>query len=173
MATRRKAAVGGRAGKSRDVAQGAARRAGRVVRQSAPPRAPFVLLIVGLLGGALASLLLLNTVLAEDAFTLSRLQQNNKLLDQQRQQMQGDIAREESPASLDEKARELGMKPPTQPAWISPDGTVTGTRGFRPVPNAAAATAGAVGVLGVPGAIIPGEGVPSASGTGAGGRGTP
>ncbi|MCP2338297.1 hypothetical protein [Actinomadura rupiterrae] len=143
------------------------------MRQSAPPRTPFVLLIVGLLGGALASLLLLNTVLAEDAFTLSRLQQNNKLLDQQRQQMQSDIAREEAPASLDAKARGYGMRPPTQPAWISPDGTVTGTRGVRPVPNAAAATAGAAGVLGVPGAIIPGEGVPSAPGAGDGGQGAP
>src|SRR5262249_36267119 len=49
------------------------------------PRAPFVLLILALLGGALISLLLLNTVLAKDAFTLTELQQSNKQLVQQRQ----------------------------------------------------------------------------------------
>ncbi|MGH3388052.1 MAG: hypothetical protein ACRDOO_04160, partial [Actinomadura sp.] len=58
------------------------------VAPAAPPRAPFVLLVLGLLGGALVSLLLLNTVLAEDAFTRTKLQRSNKQLNEQRQALQ-------------------------------------------------------------------------------------
>ena len=68
-----------------------------------------MLLVVGLLGGALVSLLLLNTVLAQDAFTLSELQRSNQQLNERKQALQEDIARESSPAVLHAKARGLGM----------------------------------------------------------------
>jgi hypothetical protein len=127
--------------------------------QGTPPRAPFVLLVVGLLGGALVSLLLLNTVLAEDAFTLTRLQRSNKQLNQQRQALQEEIAREEAPAVLAQKARALGMKQPTRPAFVDAQSRrVVGPK-MRPVPHAAAAAAGAAGVVAVPGAVVPGDGV--------------
>ncbi|MQY02326.1 hypothetical protein [Actinomadura macrotermitis] len=146
----------------------------RTLRHPAAPRAPFVLLIVGLLGGALISLLFLNTVLAEDAFELSRLQQNNKLLAQRKQGLQEEIAREEAPGNLDRKARALGMRKSEQLAyWNGPMGRpINGP--VRPVPNAAAASAGAAGVLGIPGAVIPGDGIPTAPGgrTAAPGAGT-
>ncbi|WP_345025522.1 hypothetical protein, partial [Actinomadura keratinilytica] len=139
-------------------------------RGAAPPRTPFVLLIVGLLGGALVSLLLLNTVLAEDAFTLTRLQKSNKLLAQQKEALQEDIAREESPAILAQRAEALGMVRPTQVAYLDePTGRVIGGP-VRPVPHAAAATAGAAGVVGIPGAVVPGDGVPTSSDTGASGE---
>ncbi|WP_207944617.1 FtsB family cell division protein [Actinomadura rubrisoli] len=138
----------------------------RKERQSvvqAPPRAPFVLLIMGLLGGALVSLLLLNTVLAKDAFTLTRLQQSNKMLEQQRQAYQEEIAREDSPASLDRKARALGLKPREGVAFVDSDtGRTTGGT-IRPVPHSAAASAGAASVLGIPGTVVPGDGVPQAA----------
>ncbi|MFI0484531.1 hypothetical protein [Actinomadura sp. 9N215] len=128
-----------------------------------PPRAPFVLLIVGLLGGALVSLLLLNTVLAEDAFTLTRLQQNNKRLDQQRQALEEDIARGDSPAQLSNKAKGLGMRPAEDHAFFD-TGTGRASGGtIRPVPPEAAAAAGAAGVVGVPGTVVPGDGVPPAA----------
>ncbi|MEO3823619.1 hypothetical protein [Actinomadura sp. B10D3] len=128
----------------------------------AAPRTPFVLLIVGLLGGALVSLLLLNTVLAKDAFTLTRLQQSNKQLEQQRQAYEEEIAREGSPQQLSNKAEALGMKKGENPAFFSTDtGRANGGR-IRPVPHAAAASAGAAGVLGVPGTVVPGDGVPPA-----------
>lgn len=124
-----------------------------------PPRAPFVLLVVGLLGGALVSLLLLNTVLAEDAFTLTRLQRSNKQLTQQRQALQEEIAREEAPAVLAQKAKALGMVQPTRPAFVDAQARrVVGPR-VRPVPHPAAAAAGAAGVVAVPGAVVPGDGV--------------
>ncbi|MFG2000090.1 hypothetical protein ACGFNU_13160 [Spirillospora sp. NPDC048911] len=139
------------------------------VRQVAPPRAPFVLLIVGLLGGALVSLLLLNTVLAQDSFRLTELQSSNKLLDQQRQALEREIAREESPERLRQKAEALGLEVPDRASYIDPmTGQVTEVGGdVRPVPNAAAAAAAAAGAAAVPGVVVPGQGVPTAPGGGA------
>ncbi|GAA0598319.1 hypothetical protein [Actinomadura livida] len=139
-------------------AAGARRGASR--RTQAPPRAPFVLLIVGLLGGALVSLLLLNTVLAKDAFTLTRLQQSTKQLEQQRQAYEAEIARESSPEGLSNKAKALGMKEAEDPAFFHSGSGRAGDGGIRPVPDAAAAAAGAAGVVGVPGTVVPGAGAP-------------
>lgn len=75
------------------------------------PRTPFVLLIVGLLGGALVSLLLLNTVLAEDAFRLNDLQRTNTQLQQREQSLQVDVKKAESPTELARRAHDLGMRP--------------------------------------------------------------
>ncbi|GGP89949.1 hypothetical protein BKA00_000745 [Actinomadura coerulea] len=141
------------------VSAPASTKAATASRRGTAPRAPFVLLIVGLLGGALVSLLLLNTVLAKDAFTLTRLQQSNKQLEQQRQAYEEEIAREGAPQQLSKKAEGLGMKQGKDPAFFSTEpGRPGGT--IRPVPHSAAASAGAAGVLGVPGTVIPGDGVP-------------
>jgi hypothetical protein len=153
----------------RAVDAGAARAPASTARSGVPPRAPFVLLVVALLGGALVSLLLLNTVLAEDAFTLTELEQSNKLLTQQRQALQEQIAREESPERLAQKAKALGMVQPVRPAFIDArTGQVVGDT-LRPVPHAAAAAAGAAGVVGVPGAVVPGDGIPGWGGPAEGG----
>jgi hypothetical protein len=144
-------------------------------RSATPPRAPFVLLVVGLLGGALVSLLLLNTVLAQDAFTLSELQRGNQQLSERKQALQEDINRENSPAVVHAKARSLGMVDGQRPAFIDPrTGRVTegGTRPPGVSDEAMAAAAGA-GVAGVPGAITPpaGGSAPRAHrGTGGGTR---
>ena len=159
--------------KTREAGTGAARArvpASRVAART--PRTPFVLLILALLSGALISLLLLNTVLAKDAFTLTELQQSNKQLIQQRQALEESNAREESPANLARKAKALGMGPPKQWAFVDPQtGQVVGT--LRPVPRAAAAAAGAAGVLGVPGAVLPGDGVAGWTGAPNAPAGTP
>jgi hypothetical protein len=136
------------------------RPARRPARPAAPPRTPFVLLLVGLLGGALVSLLVLNTVLAQDAFTLTELQRSNQQLNQQRQALQEEIAKEESPTRLAPRAKALGMREPHQPAFVDArTGHVVGPRA-RPVPYPAAAGAAAAGVIGLPGAIVPGAGGP-------------
>jgi hypothetical protein len=127
-------------------------------RPAGPPRTPFVLLIIALLSGALVSLLLLNTVLAQDAFELTRLQRSVKLLDQERQAMESDIAREESPERLARKAENLGMEQPSQVAFIDPHTRRVVGGPVRTVPHAAAAAAAAAGALGVPGVVIPGDG---------------
>lgn len=126
-------------------------------RSATPPRAPFVLVVVGLLGGALVSLLLLNTVLAQDAFTLSELQRGNQQLGERRQALQEDINRENSPSVLHAKARGLGMVDSQRPAFIDPrTGRVT-EGGARPpgVSDEAMAAAAGAGVTGAPGAIMP------------------
>jgi hypothetical protein len=131
----------------------------RGARTASPPRTPFALLVVGLLSGALISLLLLNTVLAQDAFTLTELQHGNQQLIQQRQALQEEIAREESPSRLSRRAKALGMSEPGRLAFVDAQtGQVVGPR-VRPVPDAAAAAAAAAGVVGVPGATVPGDGV--------------
>ncbi|WP_192810045.1 FtsB/FtsL family cell division protein [Actinomadura rudentiformis] len=151
---------------SKAAAKTASKARPAAVRQAAPPRTPFVLLIVGLMGGALVSLLLLNTVLAEDSFRLTELQRNNKLLDQQRQALEREIAREESPERLRQKAEALGMELPERSSYIDPmTGQVTEVGGaVRPLPNAAAAAAAAAGAVGVPAVVVPGQGVPTAPG---------
>lgn len=83
------------------------------------PRIPFVFLIVGLLGGALVSLLLLNTMLAEDAFRLNDLQQQTARLSEQEQALKQDVARAEAPGEIARRARALGMRPSDQPAFVS------------------------------------------------------
>jgi hypothetical protein len=144
-------------------------------RSATPPRAPFVLLVVGLLGGALVSLLLLNTVLAQDAFTLSELQRGNQQLSERKQALQEDISREKSPAVLHAKARSLGLVDGQRPAFIDPrTGRVT-EGGARPpgVSDEAMAAAAGAGVAGAPGAIMPpvGGGAPRGHrGTGGGAR---
>jgi hypothetical protein len=138
--------------------------ASRAVRTA--PRAPFVLLVVGLLGGALVSLLLLNTVLAQDAFTLSELQRGNQQLNERKQALQEDISREGSPAVLHAKARGLGMVDGRSPAFIDPrTGQIT-AGGTRPpgVSDEAMAAAAGAGVTGAPGAIMPPAGGKAARG---------
>lgn len=90
---------------------GQAARTARTRPSAKAPRTPFVLLIVGLLSGALVSLLLLNTVLAEDAFRLNDLQRTNTQLQQREQSLQVDVKKAESPTELAKRARALGMRP--------------------------------------------------------------
>ncbi|WP_344453181.1 hypothetical protein, partial [Actinocorallia aurantiaca] len=106
---------------------------------SGRPRAPFVLLVLCLMGGALVSLLVLNTVLARDAYTLSALEGSERQLTQQKQALVEEIAREESPKRLALKARNQGMVQPSELAFVDPgNGRVTGGK-KRPVPSAAGA----------------------------------
>lgn len=96
---------------AKPAARSGAKPAARTRPSAKAPRTPFVLLIVGLLGGALISLLLLNTVLAEDAFRLNDLQRQNTQLLQQEQALKVDVKKAEAPSALAQRARDLGMRP--------------------------------------------------------------
>jgi cell division protein FtsB len=72
-------------------------------------RTPFVFLVVGLLGGGLLCLLLINTILDTGSYQITQLQQQNVTLAQQTQELQAQVAREESPSVLAGRARKLGM----------------------------------------------------------------
>lgn len=89
-------------------------------------RTPFVLLVVLLLGGGLIALLMLNSALSEGAFKMDDLQQDTKNLTDEEQALQRDIDAYSAPEALQRRARELGMVPGGDPAFLDPDGTVKG-----------------------------------------------
>jgi hypothetical protein len=74
------------------------------------PRAPFILLLVGLLGGALVCLLVISTTLAQGSYQVTSLQQQNASLAKQQQLLTQQIAQASSPAQIAQEAEALGMK---------------------------------------------------------------
>jgi hypothetical protein len=92
-------------------------------------RAPFVLLVVLLLGGGLIGLLVLNSALSEGSFRLDDLQKDTKSLTDEEQALQRDVDAYSAPDALQRRARELGMVPGGDPAFLNPDGTVKGVPG--------------------------------------------
>ncbi|WP_329319157.1 septum formation initiator family protein [Streptomyces sp. NBC_01262] len=90
-------------------------------------RSPFVLLIVLLLAGGLFGLLLLNSAVVKDSFKLDDLQKQTKQLTDEEQALQQDVDEYSAPDELDKRARELGMVPGGNPAFLSPDGRVKGS----------------------------------------------
>jgi Na+-transporting NADH:ubiquinone oxidoreductase subunit NqrC len=75
------------------------------------PRAPFILLLVGLLGGALVSLLVISTTLAEGSYRIASLQQQNASLAKQQQLLAQQVAQASSPAQIAQEAEQFGMRP--------------------------------------------------------------
>ncbi|MET7691578.1 hypothetical protein ABZT06_26950 [Streptomyces sp. NPDC005483] len=110
--------------------RGRAARLARLLPGTASPgqaaRTPFVLLVVLLLGGGLIGLLVLNSALSEGSFKLADLQKDTKSLTDEQQGLQRDIDAYSAPAALVRRARELGMVPGGDPAFLDPDGTVKG-----------------------------------------------
>ncbi|WP_067967385.1 hypothetical protein [Nocardiopsis trehalosi] len=105
------------AGRTRAAAPARARAGGRGTA-AAPPRMPFVLLILGLLGGALISLLALRTILIEDAFAISTLQEENAELANQEEALREEVLHAESPDRIAEEAEALGMEQGDAPATL-------------------------------------------------------
>jgi hypothetical protein len=70
------------------------------------------LLVVGLLGGGLLCLLVINTVLATGSFQITALQRGNVALAQREQALQAQVSTEEAPAELASRAYSLGMVAP-------------------------------------------------------------
>jgi len=75
------------------------------------PRAPFILLLVGLLGGALVSLLVISTTLAEGSYRITSLQQQNANLAKQESTLTQQVAQASAPAQIAQEAEEFGMRP--------------------------------------------------------------
>jgi hypothetical protein len=93
---------------------------------SGPKRAPFVLLVLGLIGAGLCALLALNTVAAADEVQQRSLNSANSDTDATTQQLQLEVANRQAPAALASAARALGLVPNPHPAFlvVQPDGTV-------------------------------------------------
>jgi hypothetical protein len=72
-------------------------------------RLPFVLLLCGLLGGALVSALVISTTLAEGAFEITNLQNSTTAQAKQLQSLQEEVAQAQSPQQIQTRAAKLGM----------------------------------------------------------------
>jgi cell division protein FtsB len=98
------------------TAAGPGRLAGEAARRAAAARrlggsrTPFVLLVLGLLGGGLVCLLVINTTLSAASYQINTLQQGNAQLSQQEQALQQQIAKEQAPATIEQRAYQLGMR---------------------------------------------------------------
>jgi hypothetical protein len=90
-----------RAGGGRDAA-GAGRRPAS--------RTPFILLVLGLLGGGLLCLGVINTTLSAASYKINALQESNAEASQHAQQLQQQVATEESPTAIEQRALRLGMR---------------------------------------------------------------
>jgi hypothetical protein len=99
----------------------AARRPGlRVVPggRTRPPRAPFVVLVLLVLGAGLVGLLLLNTGLQQGSFELRDLQREARQLRDQQAALAQEVARRSTPDELAERAAALGMVPATSREYL-------------------------------------------------------
>jgi CRISPR/Cas system CMR-associated protein Cmr5 small subunit len=67
---------------------------------------------------ALMFLLFINTLLAQDAFTISHLKLEAKMISDQREAIAREIDNESSPENLAEAAIALGMKPSESPVFL-------------------------------------------------------
>jgi hypothetical protein len=106
-----------------------------------PARAPFVVLVLVLLTGGLLSLLLLNTVLAQDAFVLYDLKKRAAALADREQALQQQVAAEAAPHLLASRARKLGMVPAENPVFLRlSDGRILGVPRPATAPPKPAAT---------------------------------
>jgi hypothetical protein len=98
----------------------AAPRAVRIpVRGARAARAPFVLLVLSLLGGGLICLLVINTTLGAASFDIQRLQQSANAKTVQEQQLQEQLATDENIATIQREACALGMRPQQQVEFLN------------------------------------------------------
>jgi hypothetical protein len=71
---------------------------------------PFLLLVCGLLGGALVSALVISTTLDAGSFKITQLQQQDSQLEQLRQQLTVQVTNDSSGLVITQRAYELGMR---------------------------------------------------------------
>ncbi|MEW2314734.1 septum formation initiator family protein [Streptomyces bauhiniae] len=119
---------------SKPAPRGRAARLARLIPagRARAARTPFVLLVVLLLGGGLLGLLVLNSALSEGSFELDDIQRKTKSLTDEEQALQRDIDAYSAPDALQRRARELGMVPGGDPAFLNPDGSVKGVPSAAP-----------------------------------------
>lgn len=79
-------------------------------RSQRSQRTPFILLVIGLLAGGLVCLLVINTTLAAGSLQISKLQQDNTTATQRLTELQQQVATEQSPGSIQQRAQRLGLR---------------------------------------------------------------
>ncbi len=83
----------------------------------------FLFLLSGVFGIGLLCLLLINTLLTQDAFVLQRLKHNVNVTNDQRDAILRTVAEKSSPESLSTSAIRLGMSPAQNPQFIDISGS--------------------------------------------------
>ncbi len=78
----------------------------------------FLFLLSGIFGIGLLSLLLINTLLTQDAFVLQRLKHNVNITNDQRDAILRQVATASSPENLSIQAKKMGMVPASNPQFI-------------------------------------------------------
>jgi hypothetical protein len=76
----------------------------------AQQRMPFILLLVGLLGGALVSLLVISTTLDEGTYRINTLTQQNAALFKDEEIVGNQLNEDKNPATIEREAYALGMR---------------------------------------------------------------
>lgn len=71
---------------------------------------PFILLLVGLLGGAMVSLLVISTTLDEGTYRINTLTQQNEALAKDEQIYSQQLNEDRNPATIFREAYALGMR---------------------------------------------------------------
>lgn len=91
-----------------------------VVRGLAPARStlPFILLIVAILIGALATSMVLNARMADTAYKMQKAQIELNVVNDHIDTVQGQVLDESSPEQLAQRASELGMVPAQAPGVV-------------------------------------------------------
>ncbi len=109
------------------------------IRVRKASRGVFVIVLASILGVGLLVMLLINTTLAQGAFTLSELRSTQTELSRTEATLIESVAALAAPTVLEEKARSLGMVPSSTPAFIQiPSGKVLGKP--KPAPGVPIAT---------------------------------
>lgn len=109
------------------------------IRVRKASRGMFVIVLASILGAGLLVMLLINTTLAQGAFTLSELRSTQTELSRTEATLIESVAALAAPTVLEEKARSLGMVPSSTPAFIQiPSGKVLGKP--KPAPGVRVAT---------------------------------
>jgi hypothetical protein len=104
-------------------------------RPAAPGRAPFAVLIAGILLAGLMALLLVHTLAAQDAFRVHDLNQRLATLKDSEQRLQIASVQAQSPSTLRSRALALGMRPSQIDGYRhAKDGRVIGTLTAIPLP---------------------------------------
>jgi hypothetical protein len=110
----------------------------RALRPARSPRAPFVLLVVGLLVGTTIGVLVLNTAIAVDSLKATSLRTANAQRSQEVERLQQQVVQAGTPGELAARAGQDGLVPAATPGYlvIRPDGTsvLQGTPSAAPTP---------------------------------------
>jgi hypothetical protein len=113
------------------IAEAAVERARLTVvprRRTRAPRVPFVALVSLLLVSGVAGLLMFNTSMQQSSFTATALEQQSQILAAKEQSLRMELERLRDPQRVAQSAREMGMVPAANPAFIRlEDGKVLGT----------------------------------------------